>query len=130
MQKNHIVWYLLTIGVLGVLFVWHAWLRAVVHLSLDLLQLSYAVGFGLFALFLSGAIARLWPSGQPALWRMLTVLMGAVVIAGEMNLHAYPHALFLPLGGAALIGVSLISVMAKILPDSVLKIWFDLENKK
>ena len=130
MRKNHLIWSLSTIGELLALFVWHGGLGASVHVSLGWMQASYACGFALFAMLFLGATARLWASGQPALWRMLTVLAGAMVAAGEIGLHGYPRDLFLPLWAAALIGVSLISVAARMLPVRILNVWFDLENRK
>lgn len=130
MRKNHLIWSLLTIGEVVALFLWHGWLSTYAHASLGWMQVSYAVGFALFALLLSGAVARVWTNGHPALWRMLTVLAGAIVAAGEVSLHAYPHDLFLPIWAAALIGVSLISVAARMLPVRILNVWFDLENGK
>lgn len=84
MRKNHFIWSLLTIGELVALFVWHSWLSAYVHVSPGWMQVSYAFGFALFAFLFSGAIARVWASGQPALWRMLTVFAGSIAAAGEV----------------------------------------------
>lgn len=119
----------MTIGELAALFVWHGWLGATAHVSLGWLQMSYALGFALFAQLFLGGIARLWASGHPALWRMVAVLAGAMFAAGEISLQGYPHDLFLPLWAAALIGVSLTSVAARMLPVRILNAWFDLGNK-
>ena len=129
MRKNYLIWSVLSVGQLVILFVWHEWLSKSVHVTSQSMQMSYVFGYALLALLFLGVIARLWPTGHPALWRMLTVVAGAVLVAGEISLHDYPRHFFLPLWAAALIGISLISVAARMLPVNILNIWFDLESK-
>lgn len=130
MRKNYLIWSVLIVGQLVILFAWHRWLGISAHVTLQWMQISYVFGYALFALLFLGVVARLWPTGHPALWRMLTVVAGAMLVAGEISLHDYPRNFFLPLWAAALIGISLISVAARMLPVRILNIWFDLGSKQ
>lgn len=123
MARSWMKWQVFLLSVTVLLFAWHHWSMARGLLSLAQAQASYGAGFALCAVFLLGMLARLRASALPAVWRMLTVLLGAGLAALEIALHGYPDASFLPLWAAAVIGVSAVSLMARYLPSSILTIW-------
>ena len=114
---------------LVLLFAWHHWSMARGLLALAAAQGSYAAGFALCAVFLLGFLARLRVTRLPAVWRMLTVLLGAGLAALEIILHNYPGTLFLALWAAAVIGVSVVSVTARYLPSSILNLWLGCDSQ-
>jgi hypothetical protein len=116
-------WLLLLLPVLPLLFVWHHWSMARGLLPLAMAQVSYGVGFALCAVLLLGLLARLRVTSLPAVWRMLTVLLGTGLAALEVTLHHYPGSPFLSLWAAAVIGVSVVSLAARYLPSSILNLW-------
>jgi glucan phosphoethanolaminetransferase (alkaline phosphatase superfamily) len=105
------------------LFVWHHWSMERGLLPLAAAQASYGAGFALCAVFLLGLLARLQVTAYPAVWRMLTVLLGAGLAALEIALHSYAGALFLALWAPAVIGVSVVSMAARYSPSSLLNFW-------
>jgi FtsH-binding integral membrane protein len=116
-------WLGFLLSALVLLFAWHHWGMARGLLPLAAAQASYGVGFALCAVILLGLLARLRVSSFPAVWRMLTVLLGAGLAALEIALHKYPGALFLALWSAAVIGVAAVSLTARYLPSSILNLW-------
>lgn len=123
MARSWLKWLSFLLFMLTLLFVWHHWSIMRGLLPLAAAQASYGVGFALCAVLLMGLLARLQVTTFPAVWRMLTVLLGAGVAALDITLHDYPGSPFLALWAAAVIGVSVVSLMARYLPSSVLNYW-------
>jgi len=123
------LWAALTLAEAALLYGWHHWFIVRHGAALTAAQLSYGAGFALFAALLLGTLARFRVTVHPAFWRMLMLLSGAVVAALEISLHGYGRAFFFPLWAAALIGVSVVSIAARYLPRSLLKIWFGGETE-
>jgi hypothetical protein len=61
-------------------------------------------------------------------WRLLAVLGGALAAGLEVGLLGLPGMLFLPLWTAALMGVALVSLAARLLPRPVVRVWLNLEK--
>ncbi|PWB49095.1 MAG: hypothetical protein C3F18_10785 [Nitrosomonadales bacterium] len=108
--------------VLALLFVWHHWSVSRGLLAPAAVQASYGAGFALCGVFLLGLLARLGVTSFPAVWRTLTVLLGAGLAALEIALHNYPGTPFFALWSAAVIGVSVVSMMARYLPSFILSL--------
>lgn len=125
--RSWVKWLGFLLFFLVLLFAWHHWSMARGLLPLAAAQASYGTGFALCAVLLLGLLARLRISSHPAVWRMLTVLLGAALAALEIILHNYSDALFLALWAAAVIGVSAVSLLARYLSSSVLNFWLGLE---
>lgn len=128
LARSWVKWLSLLLSLLVLLFVWHHWSMARGLLPLAAAQASYGAGFALCAVFLLGLLARLRATSFPAVWRMLTVLLGAGLAALEIALHNYPGTLFLALWSAAVIGVSVVSMMARYLPSFILSLWLGIQH--
>ncbi len=128
LARSWVKWLIFLVSVLALLFAWHHWSMARGLLSLAAAQASYGVGFAICAVFLLGLLARLRVTSFPAVWRMLTVVLGAGLAALEISLHNYPGALFLALWAAAVIGVSVVSLAARYFPASLLNLWLGVEQ--
>lgn len=121
--RSWMKWLSLLLSVLVLLFVWHHWSMGHGQLPLAVVQMSYGMGFAFCAVFLLGLLARLGVTSFPAVWRMLTVLLGAGLAALEITLHDFPAPLFLSLWAPAVIGGSVVSMTARCLPSSILNRW-------
>jgi hypothetical protein len=123
LTRSWVKWLIFLLSALALMFTWHHWGMARGLLPLAAAQASYGVGFAFCAVFLLGFLARLRVTSFPAVWRMLTVVLGAGLAALEISLHHYPGALFLALWAAAVIGISVVSLAARYLPSSFLNLW-------
>lgn len=124
LQASRGAWAAATMAVLALIYGWNHWFIVQSRAALFDAQLSYGVGFVLFAVALLGALARFRVTPYPAFWRMLMLLVGAVAAGLEIALHGYGKAYFFPLWASALIGVAAVSVVARRLPKRLLTIWF------
>lgn len=113
---------------LAALYGWHRWGLPAIAPSVTAFQISHGIGFALFTILLLGALARLAVTPYPPVWRLLAVVVGALAAGVEVGLLGLPGVLFFPLWAAALIGVALVSLAARLLPRPVLRIWLNLEK--
>lgn len=113
-----------------VLFLWHRWLGATEGVALGWLQVSYGLGFALFSGIFLGTLARWRVTAYPAFWRMATVLAGGAAAAAEIGLHGYPRSAFLPLWAAALIGITTVTLLARLLPAGLRALWLAGEGQR
>jgi hypothetical protein len=113
---------------LAALYAWHRWGLPALAPNVIAFQVSHGVGFALFAVFLLGALARLPATPYPPVWRLLAVMGGALAAGVEVGLLGLPGVLFFPLWAAALIGVALVSLAARLLPRPVLRLWLNWEK--
>lgn len=130
MENKRVFYWLPAILWLFALFGWHRWVLPVQSISVASLQWSHGVGFVVFCVLLMGALARSRASVQLPVLRLLTVVGGAAAAALEIGLLGLPGMFFFPLWAAALIGVSVVSVAARMLPRPLLRIWLDLEKSE
>lgn len=112
----------------AVLFGWHRWGLPALSLSVVSMQWSHGVGFAVFGALLIGVLARYRPTAPLPLLRLGTVLGGAAAAALEVSLLGFPAVLFFPLWAAALIGVTAVSLAARLLPRSILEVWLKRGN--
>lgn len=113
---------------LSALYGWHRWGLPAMFPSVASLQWSHGLGFSAFCVLLMGALARTLPRVQLPVLRLLTVVVGAGAAALEIGLLGLPGMLFFPLWAAALIGVSAVSLAARLLPGPFLRRWLNLEK--
>lgn len=130
MENKRVLYWLPAIVWLLALLGWHRWGLPAQSVSVASLQWSHGVGFAIFCVLLMGALARTRTSAQLPVLRLLTVVGGAAAAALEISLLGLPGLFFFPLWAAALIGVSVVSVAARMLPRPLLRIWLDLEKSE
>ncbi len=128
MERKGLVVWLPPLLCWGVLHAWHRWGLPEVLPSVAALQLSHGLGFAAFAALLMGALARAWGAAPFPALRLSAVVGGAAAAALEVGLLGLPGVLFLPLWAAALIGVSAVSLAARLLPRRLLSIWLNREK--
>ncbi len=91
-------------------------------------RLLYGAEFLVFGLLLLTAMARLWPGAGLAVWRMLTVSIGAALAA--IGLWLINRVTRIPLREdiwmAALLGLVIGAVFVRLVPERLLRRWFSI----
>ncbi len=91
----------------------------------------YAAGYGVFGCLLLGAVARWWQGGSPALWRPFMLGVGSLAAAIEIGSHGKAGLAEIPVDRwmAALFGLLVVALLARLLPGRVIRLWLGLERR-
>jgi len=92
---------------------------------------AYALVYCIFGVLLMGATARLLSAAGPVLWRPTMLVAGALLAALELWLvqRLDGDSMRLETWMAALLGLALAALVARFLPDSLLRRWFGIERR-
>ncbi len=84
--------------------------------------------YALWATVTLGAIARFYPVLGPYGWRPVTIFVGAVLSGLEIFIGAGPDTkIRVDEWMTALIGIAVITILARVLPATITRIWFGQE---
>ena len=89
-----------------------------------------SAAYALWAALALGAIARRWPGWTAYGWRPATILLGALLSALAIFLgnHA-PSRLLIDSWMTALIGIAVVTIIARFVPAAVARRWFGQESR-
>lgn len=123
MRSRALFWWLFSTILYGALLALdHGFL-----LHLPFWRWTPAIGYGLWAILALGAIARTWPRLGPYAWRPLVIFLGAVLSGLDIfgtNGGATQH---IDVWMTALIGIALVSIIARFVPGRWAQWWFGPE---
>ncbi|MEY2342452.1 hypothetical protein AB4090_10130 [Acidithiobacillus sp. IBUN Pt1247-S3] len=89
-----------------------------------------AVAYAFWAALALGAIARSWPTLTPYAWRPLVIFLGAILSGIDVFTGPGPaSAQRIDTWMTALIGIALVSILARFVPTTWSKLWFGQEVK-
>ncbi|MDD3760984.1 MAG: hypothetical protein PHO57_09170 [Acidithiobacillus sp.] len=87
-----------------------------------------AIAYALWAALALGAIARSWPKLTPYGWRPLVIFLGAILSAIDIFTGPGPaSAQRIDTWMTALIGIAIVSILARFTPRKWSKLWFGQE---
>ncbi|WP_248885268.1 hypothetical protein [Acidithiobacillus acidisediminis] len=87
-----------------------------------------AIAYALWAAIALGAIARSWPTLTPYGWRPLVIFLGAILSGIDVFSGPGPaSAQRIDLWMTALIGIALVSILARFTPVAWSRLWFGQE---
>jgi hypothetical protein len=91
---------------------------------------GYGIEFFFFGVILLGAVARWWRTGSPALWRPVMLSLGSLGAAVELALRPQvPDGSLVDQWMAALLGLVLVAILARLLPYRINSLWLGLDRR-
>lgn len=92
------------------------------------LNWAYALTFGGFGIVLQGAITRTFSALSATLWRPLMLCLGAVLalLSAAVLMWWTGLPMNMELWLSALLGLALVAVLARVLPEALLLRWYGL----
>lgn len=90
-------------------------------------QMAYGVGYAVLSALILAAVARVPVTPYPPLWRMIAMLLALGAATVDLTLRGFPRPTFLTFWAAAIIGIGFVSLLARVLPARVMKLWYGRE---
>lgn len=130
-EKYRPIWLGVTVLLLVCIYFWHQ------HLAINLgnkttsiqtIQMSYGISFAVFAITMMGTLAHFRVVKMIPVLRMMTLILSGLLAVIDFQLHPFqlPSNYTFIIVASAFIGISMISLLARYLPEKLMRYWLGL----